>query len=136
MQLASPRARGVHRRSPVPQVIAMFLWRDNESSGAYDSTARRTGLTGLLLVCAWMHGATVGVAIGDREHLVRFLWITSAVFVPVIVAWPHNRVKRLAAAFSFFVLCSFLMALVKAVVFDIKVSHIGGTGAATATVTA
>ena len=41
----------------------MFLWRDRESSGAHDSTARRGGLTGLLLVCAWMHGATVGVAI-------------------------------------------------------------------------
>ena len=108
----------------------MFLWRDRESSGAHDSTARRGGLTGLLLVCAWMHGATVGVAIGDREHLVRFLWITSAVFVPVIVAWPHNRVKRLAAAFSFLVLCSFLMALVKAVAFDIKPTGASMAGAA------
>eukprot|EP00937_MAST-01D_sp_MAST-1D-sp2_P006986 g6986.t1 len=84
------------------------------------ATGSSPGVVILWCALAWLHGATVGTAIGDYDLLVRFLWVTSTLLVPVLAAWRYRRLVRLAAAWSFLVLCTYVMLLVKSAVFYLK----------------
>ncbi|CAK4071243.1 unnamed protein product [Aphanomyces euteiches] len=70
---------------------------------------------GFLCVCCWLHGATVGVAVGDALDLAQFFLLSLGVCFVITAIYPTSR--RLAASILFLACAVFLSSLVKSLVF-------------------
>ncbi|KDO24024.1 hypothetical protein SPRG_10812 [Saprolegnia parasitica CBS 223.65] len=77
--------------------------------------------TSFLCVCCWLHGATVGVAIGDALDLQHFFLLSVGVFFAITVIYPTSR--RLAVSAMFLACAVFLSALVKSLAFFRTPNH-------------
>jgi hypothetical protein len=77
--------------------------------------------TAFLCVCCWLHGATVGVAVGDALDLQHFFLISLSVFFTITVIYPTSR--RLAASALLLACAAFLSSLVKSLAFFRTPNH-------------
>ncbi|KAF0691566.1 Aste57867_17234 [Aphanomyces stellatus] len=76
---------------------------------------------GFLCVCCWLHGATVGVAVGDALDLAQFFLLSLGVCFVITAIYPTSR--RLAASILFLACAVFLSSLVKSLVFFRTPNH-------------
>ncbi|ETV74020.1 hypothetical protein, variant 1 [Aphanomyces astaci] len=77
---------------------------------------------GFLCVCCWLHGATVGVAVGDALDLAQFFVLSLGVCFSISAIYPTSR--RLAASILFLACAVFLSSLVKSIVFFRTPNHL------------
>ena len=73
-------------------------------------------VTGFLCFCCWLHGATIGVAVGDSLEVYRFFALTCGIVVSLSALWSHSSpMRRMAASLTYLVCTSFIISIVKSI---------------------
>ena len=75
---------------------------------------RSTIATCLVCAVAWVHGATTGIAMGDRL-LKRFFYLSLFAMLALMVMWQNSVTRRTGASLLFMLSAAYVMALLSAV---------------------
>lgn len=71
-------------------------------------------VTGFLCICSWLHGATIGIAMGDSVEVYRFFTLTCVIVLLISLIWSHSApMRRMAASLTFLVCSAFLISIGK-----------------------